>query len=194
MKTTTVLALTMAVLSLAAFGARGAEAAEAAKKGGAGKVLVAYFSWSGNTREIATQIHGRVGGDLFEIEASKAYPTDYRECTEVAKKEQEANARPALSTKVADMAQYDVVFIGYPNWWGTIPMPLFTFFEQYDFAGKTVIPFCTHEGSALGRSAQDIAKLCPQAKILQGLAIRGSGVKSAQDEVASWLRTIGMAK
>lgn len=192
MKMTTVLVLTMMVLSLAAFGTRSAEAAETAKKGGAGKILVAYFSWSGNTREIATQIHERVGGDLFEIKTSKAYPADYHECTEVAKKEQAAKARPALSTKVADMASYDVVFVGYPIWWGTPPMAVFTFLEQYDLSGKTVIPFCTHGGSGLGRSAQEIAETCPKAKVLQALAVGGSGAKGAQNEVASWLRTIGM--
>ena len=166
--------------------------ATAAEGAGAKKVLVTYFSWSGNTREIAGQIQERTGGDLFEIKTVNAYPSDYRECTDVAKKEQNENARPALSTTVENMGDYDVVFIGYPNWWGTIPMALFTFLEQYDFSGKTIVPFCTHEGSRLGRSVSDIEKLSPQATLLEGIAIRGSGVKSAGDDVAAWLQSIGM--
>ena len=154
------------------------------------KILVAYFSWSGNTREIAGQIRDRTGGDLFEIKTVNAYPTEYRACTDAAKKEQNENARPALSTKIDDMDDYGVVFIGYPNWWGTIPMALFTFFEQYDFSGKTVIPFCTHEGSGFGRSVSDIEKLCPKSTLLEGVAIRGSGVKSAQNTVGAWLEKI----
>ncbi|MDL2264176.1 flavodoxin [Synergistaceae bacterium OttesenSCG-928-I11] len=165
----------------------------AADGGGGKKILIAYFSWSGNTREIAGQIQERVGGDLFEIKTVNAYPAEYRACTDVAKKEQNEDARPALSTKVDNMDDYDVVFIGYPNWWGTVPMALFTFFEQYDFSGRTIIPFCTHEGSGLGRSVGDIKKLCPKSTLLEGLAIRGSGVKSAQNDVNSWLKNIGMA-
>ena len=158
------------------------------------KALVAYFSWSGNTREAADLIHQRVGGDLFEIKVAEPYPAEYRACTEKAKQEQNDNARPALSTGVADIGAYDVVFIGYPNWWGTLPMALFTFLEQYDFSGKKIVPFCTHEGSGLGRSVQDIARLCPNATILDGLAIRGSGVKSAENNVATWLTGLGMTR
>jgi flavodoxin len=163
-----------------------------ASEGQGQKILIAYFSWSGNTREIAGQIHARVGGDLFEIEVVNPYPSEYRACTEAAKKEQENDARPALSTRVENMDSYDVVFIGYPSWWSTIPMALFTFFEQYDFSGKTIVPFCTHGGSRLGRSVQDITRLCPQSTIFDGLAIRGSSVKTAQNDVAAWLRKLGM--
>lgn len=185
-------AFTMASLALLAFGIDRAAAAEAQDNGK--KIMVAYFSYSGNTREIANQIQQRVGGDLFEIKAADPYPAEYRACTDRAKAEQERDARPALSGEVRDMSTYDVIFIGYPNWWGTIPMPLFTFFETYDFSGKTIIPFCTHEGSGLGRSMGDIRKLSPKSTVLEGLAVRGSGVKSAQDSVAAWLRGAGMAK
>lgn len=157
------------------------------------KILVAYFSHSGNTREIANQIHATVGGDLFEVVALEPYPEDYRKCTEVAKREQENDARPPLKSKVENMDAYDTIFIGYPIWWGTIPMALFTFFESHDFSGKTIVPFCTHGGSGLGRSASDIARLCPGATVREGLAIRGSGVRSAQNEVAAWLQKQGMA-
>lgn len=156
------------------------------------KILIAYFSWSGNTREIAGQIGERVGGDLFEIKTVGAYPTEYRACTDIAKKEQNENARPALSTKVDNMADYDVVFIGYPIWWGTTPMALFTFFEQYDFSGKTIVPFCTHGGSGLSRSASDIAKLCPKSTLLEAVAIRGTDAKNAQNTVEYWLEKINL--
>jgi len=159
---------------------------------GTKKILVAYFSHSGNTREIANQIHNKVGGDLFEIVTVDPYPTDYNACVDQAGREQRNNYRPQLAAKVENMNSYDVVFVGYPNWWGTMPMAVFTFLENYDFSGKTIIPYCTHEGSALGRSVDDIKKLCPKSTILNGLAIRGSSVKTAQDRVAEWLRGIGI--
>ena len=191
MKLSLIMCATMLVLScftVLSF-PKGAMAADGA---GAQKILIAYFSWSGNTREIANQIRERVGGDLFEIKTVNAYPTEYRACTDLAKKEQNENARPALSTKVENMDDYDVVFIGYPIWWGTTPMALFTFFEQYDLSGKTIVPFCTHGGSGLSRSASDIGKLCPKSTLLDGIAIRGSDAKSAQNDVAAWLENIGM--
>lgn len=189
MKMAMMFVLAAAVFSFMIFTVNRAEATEA---DGSKKILIAYFSWSGNTKEIANRIHERAGGDLFEIKTVEVYPTEYRPCTDVAKKEQQENVRPALSKNIADMASYDVVFIGYPNWWGTIPMALFTFFESYDFSGKTIVPFCTHEGSALGRSVQDISKLCPRSTMLEGIAIRGCSVKSAGSDISGWLRRIGM--
>ena len=100
------------------------------------------------------------------------------------------DARPELSSSVENMDDYDTVFIGYPNWWGTMPMTMFTFLESYDFSGKTVIPFCTHEGSALGRSESDITELIPDAELLEGLAIRGSNVDSAGSDVTHWLEEL----
>ena len=163
-----------------------------AAEGTGKKILVAYFSHSGNTREIATQIHEKVGGDIFEIKTVQTYPAEYNECVQVAKREQQNDERPQLATEIPDMASYDVVFLGYPNWWGAMPMPCFTFLEKYDFSGKTIIPFCTHEGSRLGRSVRDITRLCPKSTVLEGLAVRGSSVKSARDDVAGWLRKLGM--
>ena len=104
------------------------------------------------------------------------------------KREQQNDERPQLATEIPDMASYDVVFLGYPNWWGAMPMPCFTFLEKYDFSGKTIIPFCTHEGSRLGRSVRDITRLCPKSTVLEGLAVRGSSVKSARDDVAEVVR------
>lgn len=155
------------------------------------KILIAYFSRTGNTRTVAEKIHAQVGGDMFELATAEAYPDDYNATTRKAKDEQETNQRPALKGTVDDMASYDVVYVGYPNWWGTIPMAFFTFFEQYDFSGKTIIPFCTHGGSALGRSMEDIGKLCPNSTVLQGLAVSGSRAADSDQDVTEWLRRIG---
>ncbi len=157
-------------------------------------ILAAYFSHSGNTREIANQIHECVGGDIFEIVTVDPYPDDYDTVVDQARQEQEDDYRPELATEVEHMDSYNVVFIGYPNWWGTMPMAVFTFLEGYDFSGKTIVPYCTHEGSRLGRSVKDITKLSSQSTILDGLAVRGGDVKNAQNEVSEWLREIGMIK
>jgi flavodoxin len=156
-----------------------------------GKTLIAYFSWGGNTREVAKQIQQQTGGDLFEITTLNPYPTDYNECVAQAKKEQQADARPPLAAEVKDMAIYDVVFVGYPNWWGTMPMALFTFLEKYDMRGKTVIPFCTHGSGRWGRSVSDLKKLCPGATLLEGFAVSGNMVRRSKDDVVQWLQKIG---
>ena len=157
------------------------------------KILIAYYSRRGenyvggtivdipvgNTEVMAQKIAELTGGDLFRIDTVEAYPADYTECTHVARKELKMNARPELTGKVDDMARYDTVFLGYPNWWGTMPMGVHTFLESYDFTGKTIVPFCTHEGSGMGHSVADIRKLCPGATVLDGRAIRGSSVQYA---------------
>lgn len=157
-------------------------------------ILIAYFSHTGNTKVIAEQVHENVGGDLFEIKTIDPYTTDYNTLIDQAKKEQEENYRPKLATKVDNISSYDVIFIGYPNWWGTMPMAVFGFLEQYNLSGKTIVPFCTHEGSALGRSMDDIKKLCPQSRVVEGLAIRGKSANDADKEVSDWLNKIGMIK
>jgi flavodoxin len=159
-----------------------------------GKILVAYFSRGGNTAEIAGQIHQQVGGDIFQIVTVNKYPTEDGACGEAAKLEQQQNARPALAMEVRGMASYDTVFIGYPCWWGTMPMALFTFLEKYDLSEKTLVPFTTHGGSGFGRSIQDIKKLCPTANLLEGIALRGSNAKMARNDVAAWLKKIGIVK
>jgi flavodoxin len=158
------------------------------------KSLIAFFSHSGNTEVIANTIKENAGGDLFQIKTIESYPTNYNAVVDKARQEQDAGCRPELAIKVTDMDSYDVIYIGYPNWWSTIPMAIFTFFESYDFWGKTIIPFCTHEGSGMGRSARDIKKLCPNSNVLEGLAIRGSSVNRAGKDVAAWLRKLGIAK
>ena len=156
--------------------------------------LIAYFSWSGNTRGIARLLHQKIGGDLVEIEPVTPYSEDYNTCLDQARKEQERGARPELKTRITDMARYDVVFLGYPNWWATIPMPVASFLEQYDFSGKTVIPFVSHGGGRLGQSVTDIAKLCPSSRIQEALSVRYSGGSSLSDDMDAWLNRTGMKK
>ena len=158
------------------------------------KILVVYFSHSGNTREIANQIHKSVGSDIFEIQTVKPYPHDYDAVVKQARQELDSGYIPELKTKIENIESYNLVFIGYPNWCGTVPAPVRTFLSEYDFSGKTIVPFCTHEGSGLGRSVTDITKLCPKSILLDGIVIRGSIVKTAQSKVSEWLRKIEIIK
>mgnify|MGYP001768474934 CR=1 FL=1 len=183
----------IAILVFALLFMTAADAGMAAEtKTGTPKVLVAYFSWSGNTREIAKSIHRRVGGDLFEIVPSTPYPTDYSACLDQSANELKRQYRPPLKTHVANMKQYDVIFLGYPNWWATIPMPVAAFLEEYDFSGKTLVPFCSHGGGRLGQSVSAIAKLCPRATILEVLSIHYGGGPTLQSDITTWLRKIGI--
>lgn len=141
----------------------------------------------GNTEVIANMIQQIVGGDMFHIESVVAYPEGYEETTEVAKQELRFKARPKLAGQVESMGAYDVIFLGYPNWWGTMPMPVHTFLESYDLSGKTIVPFCTHGGSGMGHSEQDIIKACPKATVLEGIAIHGASASSAGARVSNWI-------
>jgi len=151
-------------------------------------ILVAYFSHSGNTKEVANQIHKIVNSDIFEIQSVKSYPRDYDAVVKLARQELDSGYKPELKTKIKDIKSYDVAFIGYPNWWGTVPAPVKTFLSEYDLSSKTILPFCTHEGSGLGRSIADISKLYPKSNLLDGVAIRGSEVKTAQNKISAWLQ------
>nr|WP_320145701.1 flavodoxin [uncultured Anaeromusa sp.] len=142
----------------------------------------------GNTEIAAKKIQLLTGGHLFQIETIKDYPLDYTETTTVAQKEKQEQARPELVSTGKGMEAYDVIYLGYPNWWGTMPMAVFTWLEAHDFSGKTIIPFCTHEGSGLGSSENDLKKACPTAKTLPGLAIHGGSVANADKEIADWLK------
>jgi flavodoxin len=166
------------------------------------KILVAFFSWSGNARTLAGQIAQATGGDLFEIKTVSPYPDNYNDCTALAKQEQERNARPAISGSVTDITQYKTVFLCHPIWYGTMPMAVFTFLEAYDFSGKTLYPLATHGGSRFGRSLDDLKKLCPQSVIGEGLSVSAFD-KNPNDnprvtvpnrDVTAWLRKIGMTK
>ncbi|MDR0420142.1 MAG: NAD(P)H-dependent oxidoreductase [Prevotellaceae bacterium] len=156
------------------------------------KILIAYFSWGGNTRVIANQIQKQTGGDLFEITVTKPYSTSYDECVKQAKQEQQSDARPSFTAEVKNIESYDVIFVGYPNWWGSMPMVMFTFLEKYNMNGKTVIPFCTHGSGRWGRSIDDLKKMCPNSTVLEGFAIAGNMAKNSKEEVVKWLKQTGL--
>jgi flavodoxin len=147
---------------------------------------------TGNTEVAATMIQQLTQGDLFQIDTVQAYPKDYTRATEVAQEEMDRKARPQLARELGSLDAYDVIVLGYPNWWGTAPMAVFTFLESHDFSGKTILPFCTHEGSGLGHSESDIKASCPGAKMMKGLAIKGGSVRKAQEPIAAWLRQAGV--
>lgn len=146
----------------------------------------------GNTELAAQTIQKLTGSDVFRIQTVREYPADYDETTKVAQQELRGKARPELSGRVDNMADYGVIFLGYPNWWSTMPMAVFTFLEAYDLSGKTLIPFCTHEGSGMGHSESDVRKTCPTSTVLKGLAITGGSVPQAEPAVAAWLRELGV--
>lgn len=165
------------------------------------KTLVVFFSRTGenyavgnivkgNTHIIAEMIAEETNGTLFQVEPLKAYPENYKKCTEVAKRELESKARPAIKGDVA-VEDYDVIYIGYPNWWGDMPMPIYTFIEKHNWQGKAVVPFCTHEGSGLSDTENKLKKACKGATVFKGLAIRGTAAQKSQEQarktVAYWL-------
>lgn len=148
----------------------------------------------GNTHIIAKMIAEATGGSLFEIVPEKDYPHDsYDEVVEIAKQEKAQKARLAIKGDVA-VGEYDTIFIGYPNWWGDMPMPVYTFLEKHDWKGKTVVPFCTHEGSGLSNTESYIADACEGSTIVKGLAVRGEIAQMNREEarkmVDSWLKKL----
>jgi hypothetical protein len=127
-----------------------------------------------------------------EIVPVDPYPQDYDAVVEQAKRELRAGYKPVLRTEIKNIESYDVLFVGSPNWWNTVAPPIMTFLSQCDLSGKAIFPFITHDGTGLGRSAKDIARLCPNATILVGLAVRGGEAKSAQSQVSDWVRKLGI--
>jgi flavodoxin len=172
------------------------------------KILIAYFSRAGNnyiggsivnlpvgnTEVVMKTIVQLTDGTLFKIDPVKKYSSDYTVCTEEAQKELRANARPELAEYLASIDEYDTIILGYPNYWGTMPMPVFTFLEKYNFSGKMILPLCTHEGSGMGNSERDIKKICPSADVRTGLSIRGSAVTTERDLIEKWLENLGLLK
>lgn len=154
-----------------------------------GKILIAFFSWGGNTRGIAEEIQSQTGADLFEIELVTPYSTDYNTVLDQAQHDQNIQARPEIKNKVENFEQYDTILLGYPNWWASIPMPIASFLEEYDFSGKTIIPFCSHGGGRFGQSLTAITKLAPDATMGEPLSIHYSGGSSLPDDIAAWLET-----
>lgn len=165
------------------------------------KGLIAYYSRQGqnylngnivnlpigNTEIVAKKIQELTSSELFKIDTLNEYPDDYMETTRVAKDELKSDARPKLSKHLTNLNDYDTIYLGYPNWWGTFPMVVFTFLETYNFSGKTIVPFCTHEGSGLGHSVADIKKCCSGANVMDRIAIKGGSVKNADSQIEKCL-------
>ena len=166
------------------------------------KILIVYYSrkgenyWNGsikhidkgNTERVAEFIQKAVGGDLFEVDTVKPYSESYMACIDEAKAELRAKARPEIKTNPDNFEDYDTIFVGYPNWWGTMPMCMFTLLEKYDLNGKTIIPFCTNEGSGMGASERDLKKLCKGAIFKAGLSIHGSEAEHSENQVVAWAK------
>ena len=142
----------------------------------------------GNTERVAEFVQKAVGGDLFELTTVREYSRDYMVCIDEAKEELRAHARPELAACPESLDGYDTVFLGYPNWWGTMPMCVYTFLERFDFTGKRIVPFCTNEGSGLGGSEREIKKLCPGAQVAPGLSIHGAEAAASEAKVTAWAR------
>ncbi len=141
----------------------------------------------GNTEIVANVIEQLTGADIFKIEQVKPYSKSYNECIAEAQADQKRNARPELKVYPESLNQYDTIYLGYPNYWGTMPMAVFTFLEHFNFSGKVVKPFCTHEGSGLGSSVRDIKKLCSNAVVESGLSIHGSNASNSQELIKKWV-------
>ena len=157
----------------------------------AGNVLIVYFSQTGNTETVANIIHDNVGGDIVKLETTEAYPSDYDELVDYAQREQQGDARPELSTVIENIEQYDTIFLGYPNWWGDMPMAIYTFLDTYDLSGKTIAPFITHGGSGLSGTPENIQEEELNASVTEGLAIDGDEASDSSEDVVEWLNSLG---
>lgn len=194
----------------------GADGEASAPEGGA-SVLIAYFSMPedvdtagvdavagasvvvsggevmGNVEYMASVIQQTIGGDLFRIDTVEPYPLDHDTLVDKAAQEQDADARPELATHIEDPGRYDTILLGYPNWWGDMPQALYTFLEEYDFSGKTIIPFCPHGGSGFSRTESTIAALQPGATVSEnGLTISRNAVADSAQDVAAWAESLGL--
>ena len=168
------------------------------------RTLIAYYSrkgenyWNGsiknlpkgNTEIVAEMIAEMTGGDLFEVETVKTYAKDYYECIEDAKAELREGARPELKKYMDSLDDYDTIFVGYPNWWGTMPMAMYTFLEHYDLSGKRILPFCTNEGSGMGSSERDLKNTCKGAVVESGLSVHGAEAANSRGKVEKWVKKL----
>lgn len=181
-----------------------------------GKILIAYFTWAdnthvddpssvdvdastsasvlapGNTKKVAHFIQEQVGGDMFSIIVDEPYSSDYDECLDRASDELAQQTRPTIVDTVKNMDEYDVIFLGYPNWWSSCPMAIFSFIESYDLSNKTIIPFCAHGTGGLGRSIEDLQDALPHSTLLDAFGVYRPDTDSCQDDVNQWLSDIGM--
>ena len=165
---------------------------ETSTAGDSSSVLIAYFSWSGNTEQVAQIIQQETGGDLFEIAPATAYTDDYNELLDIAQQEQSDNARPELAGQVENWEQYDTIFVGYPNWWSDAPMAVYTFLESYDWSGKTLVPFNTSASGGFGRSLSGLEESASGAAILEGISFTERTLGDTQSEVTTWLDGLGL--
>ena len=149
--------------------------------------LIVYFSWSGNTEAVATEIQAQTGADIFEIVPAEPYTDDYNTLLDIAQEEKQSAARPAISGGVEDMQGYDMIYLGYPNWWSDMPMVIYSFLDDYDLSGKTIAPFCTSGGSGFSGTVSAIQELEPDAVVTEGLHIGSSSASEPADAVAAWL-------
>ena len=154
-----------------------------------GKTLIVYFTWSGNSRSIANKINEVIDADIFEIQLVTPYSSNYNTVLEEAQRDQNIQARPELANHIENIDQYDTIILGHPNWWASIPMPIASFLEEYDLAGKTILPFCSHGGGRFGQSLTAIAKLVPDAILGEALSVHYGGGSSLPDEILKWLQT-----
>ncbi|MCR4692451.1 MAG: NAD(P)H-dependent oxidoreductase [Firmicutes bacterium] len=168
------------------------------------KILTVYYSrkgenyvngsikniTKGNTERVAEFIQKAVGGDLFEVQTVHEYDKDYYKCIDEAKKELRAKARPKIKGYPENFESYDTIFVGYPNWWGTMPMCMFTLLEHFDLSGKTIIPFCTNEGSGMGVSERELKNLCHNATVKSGLSIHGAESEQSEVKVSAWTKAL----
>lgn len=165
---------------------------ETSTTGDSSSVLIAYFSWSGNTEQVAQIIQQETGGDLFEIAPATPYTDDYNELLDIAQQEQSGNARPELAGQVENWEQYDTIFVGYPNWWSDAPMAIYTFVESYDWDGKTLVPFNTSASGGFGRSLSGLEESASGAAVLEGISFTERTLGDAQSEVTAWLDELGL--
>lgn len=188
--------------------------AESIAEAGNGNILIAYFSVMetdgadtvagasrvavngevlGNNEYIAQVIQRETGGDLFAIKTVQEYPTTHNPLLEFAYNEKADNARPELATQIENLDNYNVIFLGYPNWNADLPMPLYTFLEEYDFSGKTIIPFTTHGGSGFSKTIQTISELQPGATVISdGLSISRNSVSGTESDVVAWVNSLNL--
>lgn len=157
-----------------------------------GKTLVVYFSWSGNTQTIAGEIQAQTGGDIFQLVPVTAYSTDYNTVLDQAQAEQRENARPEITGSIENLEDYDTIFVGFPNWWGDMPMILYTFFDSYDLSGKTIAPFVSSGGSGFSNTLSAMEELEPNATFLDGLSLSSSASAAPAERVSQWLSEIGL--
>lgn len=158
------------------------------------RILITYYSHSGNTQEVSSMIQNEVGGTIEEIFTVKNYPATYDDLLPVAQQEKDNQERPELAKNARDPKDFDIIYLGFPVWCDTMPMAVYTYLEQYDTAGKTIVPFATSSAGDFGESIDDIKRLCPDATILEPLMIKEADLTDANKQVHDWLDTLGMLK